>query len=68
MLFPILSKQPLNVDELVLVKLHEGKVIAGFVDKIDDTHFWLRSAKNPNDKNIFREKFSFKIDEVVRLN
>jgi len=48
--------------------LHEGKVIAGFVDKIDDTHFWLRSKKDPNDYNIFREKFSFKIDEVVRLN
>jgi len=68
MLFPTLAKQPLKVDELVLVKLHEGKVIAGFVDKIDDTHFWLRSKKDPNDYNIFREKFSFKIDEVVRLN
>ena len=68
MIFPTLSKQPLKVDELVLVKLYEGKVIAGFVDKTDEEHFWLRSKKDPNDKDIVRERFSFKIDEVVRLN
>jgi hypothetical protein len=65
MLFPTIKKVHIRKDEVVAVKLHEGEVIAGVVDDIIGDSFWLRVSKEPGSK---RAKFSFKIDQVIKLN
>jgi hypothetical protein len=67
LLFPTINKLNISVGELVIVSLFEGKDIAGVIDEIcdDKEHFWLRSSKDPNSN---RQRFSFRIDKVVKLN
>lgn len=65
MIFNTITKVDVKKDEVVLVRLHEGKSIAGVVDQIDGEHFWLRISPDPNSK---KERFSFKIDQIIKLN
>jgi len=67
LLFPIIKKVDIKLDEVIGVHLHEGRKIIGVVDEIcdDGEHFWLRVSP---EKNSFRERFSFKIDRVIKLN
>lgn len=65
MLFPTIKKVPVRKNELVIVKLLEGEVIAGVVDEIKGDSFWLRSSQDPNS---YRSKLSFKIDQIVKLD
>jgi hypothetical protein len=65
MLFKGIKKVNLKVNELVTVKLFEGDLIAGVVDKVEDEHFWLRVSPDPNSQ---KQKFSFKIDQVFKSN
>jgi hypothetical protein len=67
LLFPVIKKVPIEIGEIVGVQLHEGRDIIGVVDEIcsDKDHFWLRISPDPNSR---RERFSFKIDRVIKLN
>ena len=67
LLFPVVKKIDIKINEVVCVYLNENKKIAGIVDEIcdDDEHFWLRASSDLNSK---RERFSFKLDQVVKLN
>ncbi len=65
MLFPTIKKVPVRKNEEVTVKLHEGQVIAGVIDELRGDYFWLRVSPEPDS---YRYKFSFKIDQVIKLN
>lgn len=65
MLFPTIKKVPVAINEVVTVKLHEGRIIAGVIDDIRGDSFWLRASPDPNS---YRSKFSFKIDQIIKLN
>lgn len=65
MLFPTIKKVAVRKDELVAVRLHEGSIIAGVVDEICGDSFWLRRSQDPDSH---RAKFSFKIDQVIKLD
>jgi hypothetical protein len=65
MLFPTIKKVPVRKDEVVAVRLHEGQTIAGVIDDIRGDTFWLRASP---DSNSYRSKFSFKIDQIIKLN
>jgi len=67
LLFPVIKRVDIKLNEVVGVHLYEGKKIIGVVDEIcdDNDHFWLRISP---DENSFRERFSFKIDRVIKLN
>lgn len=67
-LFPTLKKQEIKINEIVIVELgDDGKRIVGVVDEIceDGEHFWLRVNPNPKSN---RYKFSFKLDQIIKLN
>lgn len=65
-LFPVLKRVEVSIDEIVCVHLgDDGKCIAGVIDEIDGEHFWLRISP---DKNSDRYKFSFELDQIVKLN
>lgn len=67
-LFPTLKKQKVQLNEVVIVELgDDGKRIAGVVDEIceDGEHFWLRISPDPKSN---RYKFSFKLDQIIKLN
>ena len=67
LLFPVIKKVELKLNEIIGVQLHEGRRIVGVVDEIcnDNEHFWIRVSPNPNSH---RERFSFKIDRVIKLS
>lgn len=67
LLFPVIKKIPISIGETIGLKLFEGRNIFGIVDEIcvDGEHFWLRTSPNSNS---YRERFSFKIDQIVKLN
>jgi hypothetical protein len=67
LLFPIIKKENIHINEIVGVHLHEGRRIYGVVDEIcsDGEHFWLRVAPSLDSH---RERFSFKIDRIIKLN
>jgi len=67
LLFPVIKKVNLNLNEIIGVHLHEGRKIIGVVDEVceDGEHFWIRTSPNPNS---YRERFSFKIDRVIKLS
>ena len=67
LLFPVIKKVDIKLNEVIGVHLYEGRKIIGVVDEIcdDGEHFWLRVSP---EKNSFRERFSFKIDRVIKLN
>ena len=67
LLFPVIKKVDIRLNEVIGVHLHEGRRIIGVVDEIcyDKEHFWLRISPDPNS---FRERFSFKIDRVIKLS
>ena len=67
LLFPVIKKVDISIDEIIQVKLYEGNTIVGVVDEIcnDGEHFWLRVSP---EKSSFRERFSFKIDRIFKLN
>ena len=67
LLFPVIKRVDIKINEIVGVRLFEGHSIVGVVDEIcnDKEHFWLRISPDPNSK---RERFSFKIDQVIKLN
>jgi len=67
LLFPVIKKVDIKPNEVIGVHLYEGKKIIGVVDEIcdDGEHFWLRVSP---EKNSFKERFSFKIDRVIKLN
>lgn len=67
LLFPVILKVKINIGETIGVKIFEGKEIMGIVDEIceDGEHFWLRATQDPNSR---RERFNFKIDQVIKLS
>jgi hypothetical protein len=67
LLFPIIKKVDIKLNEVIGVQLYEGRKIVGVVDEIcdDKEHFWLRVSP---EKNSTRERFSFKIDRVIKLS
>lgn len=67
LLFPVVKKVPIKIGEIVGVRLAEGKQIIGIIDELssDKEHFWLRISEDPSSR---RERFSFKIDSVIKLN
>lgn len=67
LLFPVIKKVGLKLNEIIGVHLHEGRKIIGVVDEVceDGEHFWIRISPNPNS---YRERFSFKIDRVIKLS
>jgi|GEM_PF-3259404 hypothetical protein len=67
LLFPVIKKVDIKLDEIVGVHLYQGRKIIGVVDEIcnDGEHFWLRVSP---EKGSFRERFSFKIDSVIKLD
>lgn len=67
LLFPVIKKLDIRLNEVIGVHLYEGKKIIGVVDEVcdDGEHFWLRVSP---DKGSFRERFSFKIDRIIKLN
>jgi hypothetical protein len=67
LLFPVIKKVDIKPNEIIGVHLHEGRKIIGVVDEIcaDKEHFWLRISPDPNS---LRERFSFKIDRVIKLS
>jgi uncharacterized Fe-S cluster-containing protein len=65
MIFNTITKVSIKKNEVVGVRLHEGKSIIGVVDSIEKDHFWLRISPDPNSQ---RERFSFKIDQIIKLN
>jgi len=67
LLFPVIKKVDIKLNEVIGVHLYEGKRIIGVVDEIcdDGEHFWLRVSPQ---KDSFKERFSFKIDRVIKLN
>jgi hypothetical protein len=64
-LFPTIKKVNVSKDEIVLVKLHEGNIIAGVIDDITKDHFILRTSPDPNS---IKARFSLRIDQIVKLN
>lgn len=66
LIFPTIKRIPIQLEELIGVKLHEGKRIIGVVDEIcdDKEHFWIRASFDPNSE---RERCSFKLDQVIKL-
>ena len=65
MLFPTVKKVNLSKNEIIIVELFEGKRIAGVVDEVCDGYFYMRAS---NDPYSYRERFSFKVDRVIKLN
>lgn len=67
LLFSVIKKVDIKLNEIIGVQLHEGRRIVGVVDEIcnDKEHFWLRVSP---DSNSHRERFSFKIDRVIKLS
>jgi hypothetical protein len=67
LLFPIIKRVDIKLNEIIGVHLLEGRRIIGVVDEIcnDKEHFWLRVSPDPNSR---RERFSFKIDQVIKLS
>lgn len=67
LLFPVIKRVDIKPNEIIGVQLFEGRRIIGVVDEIcnDKEHFWLRVSPDPNSK---RERFSFKIDQVIKLS
>ena len=65
MLFTTIKKVPVTKNEVVAVRIHEGETIAGVVDDIRGDTFWLRASPDPDS---YRSKFSFKIDQIIKLN
>jgi hypothetical protein len=65
MLFPTIKKVPVREGEVVTVRLFEGQLIAGVIDEVCGDDFWLRRSPDPNS---YRSKFSFKIDQVIKLS
>ena len=67
LLFPVIQPVNIKVNEIIGLHLHEGHKIIGVVDEIcsDKEHFWLRISPEANSK---RERFSFKIDRVIKLS
>jgi hypothetical protein len=67
LLFPVIKKVNIKVNEIIGLQLHEGRCIIGVVDEIcdDGEHFWLRASTDILSQ---RERFSFKIDRVIKLN
>lgn len=67
-IFTTIKKQKVYINEIVIVELgDDGKRIAGVVDEIcdDGEHFWMRISPDPNSD---RYKFSFKLDQIIKLN
>jgi len=67
-LFPTLRKVVVKLNEVVIVELGDDhKRIAGVVDEIceDGEHFYLRLSPDPLSS---RYKFSFKLDQIIKLN
>lgn len=66
LLFPTIKKVPIELNEIIGVRLYEGKTIIGIVDEIckDKEHFWIRSSEDPSSA---RERCSFKLDQVIKL-
>jgi hypothetical protein len=67
LLFPVIKKVDLKINEIIGVHLYEGRSIIGVVDEVceDGEHFWIRTSPNHNSH---RERFSFKIDRVIKLS
>jgi len=69
LLFPVIRNRRVNfsVGEIVGVRMIEGRCIVGIVDEVcsDKEHFWLRSSLDLFSK---RERFSLKIDQIIKLN
>ena len=67
LMFPVIKKVDIKVNEIVGVQLHEGRKIVGIVDEIcsDKEHFWIRVSP---ERGSYRERFSFKIDQVIKLS
>jgi hypothetical protein len=67
LLFPVIQKVKISIGELIGVNLYQGKNVIGIVDEIcsDKEHFWIRAS---NDLNAYRERCSFKLDQVVKLS
>ena len=67
LLFPVIKRVDIKINEIVGVQLYEGNSIIGVVDEVcsDKEHFWLRVSPDVNSK---RERFSFKIDRVIKLS
>lgn len=67
-LFKTIRRFDVSPNEKVIVILgDDGKRIAGVIDEIcdDGEHFWMRVSPDPNSN---RYKFSFKLDQIVKLN
>jgi len=65
MIFNTITRVSVQKDEVVGVRLHEGTSIIGVVDKVEKEHFWLRISPDPESK---KERFSFRIDQIIKLN
>ena len=67
LLFPVIKKVAVKINEVIGLHLHEGRRIIGVVDEIcaDKEHFWLRISPDPNS---LRFRFSFKIDRIIKLS
>ena len=67
-LFKTLKRFSVSPNEKVIVILgDDAKRIAGVIDEIcdDGEHFWMRTSPSPYSD---RYKFSFKLDQIVKLN
>jgi len=65
MIVKTIVQPEVKVDELVLLYLSDGKVVAGIVDKISKEHIWLRASKDTKSPV---EKFNLKINQIVKPN
>lgn len=65
MIFKTIVQPEVKVDELVLIYLMEGKVLAGIVDKIDKKYIWLKSSKK---EDAVIAKFNLKVNQIVKVN
>ena len=65
MLFPTIKKVPVTINEVVTVRLHEGRIFAGVIDDIRVDSFCWGAAPDPiaNGSNS-----SFKLNQIIKLN
>lgn len=54
----------LKKGEMVKVRLFEGKEIVGYVFSVENDNFWLVPEKDSQ----YPFRFSFKIDQVYKMN
>jgi len=65
MLIPQIVRVPVKEKEIVQVKMAEGHLLLGIIEKTDEQFFWLKTLPEAGDKLY---KLEWALDQIIKLN